>query len=234
MPPLIQTYRVIRDLMRQRAGMLRYAAQQRARNVYIHPDARIAAASGITIGDGTRIGAGAVVAANRYGFGGNDFVSSAREGRITIGRQCMIHHNTSIVSFDGSIDIGDKVSANPYTILSGGRQLVIGSHTRIAGNVTIVASSHIFDDAGKPIHEQGNHSLGIVIGTDVWIGAGVTVRDGVTVGDGAILAAGCVVTKDVQPLDIVAGVPARVIGKRGAGDVSPLSHAAPPPDEKGA
>lgn len=50
-----------------------------------------------------------------------------------------------------------------------------------------------------------------VIGNDVWIGDHVTVLRGVTVGDGAAIAAGAVVTKDVQPYAIVAGIPARVI-----------------------
>lgn len=46
------------------------------------------------------------------------------------------------------------------------------------------------------------------IGNDVWMGHNVNVMGGVTVGDGAIIAAGSVVTKDVPPYAIVAGVPA--------------------------
>lgn len=52
------------------------------------------------------------------------------------------------------------------------------------------------------------------IGNDVWVGSGVTVNRKVRVGDGAILASGCVVTKDVPPYAIVAGVPARIIKYR--------------------
>lgn len=50
----------------------------------------------------------------------------------------------------------------------------------------------------------------VVIGNDVWTGHNVNVTAGVTVGDGAIIAAGSVVTKDVPPYAIVAGVPAAV------------------------
>ena len=49
---------------------------------------------------------------------------------------------------------------------------------------------------------------GIIIGNDVWIGTNVIILAGVKVGDGAIIGAGSVVTKDVQPYSIVAGVPA--------------------------
>jgi len=49
------------------------------------------------------------------------------------------------------------------------------------------------------------------IGNDVWAGHNVNVMGGVNVGDGAILAAGSVVTKDVPPYAIVAGVPAAII-----------------------
>jgi tetrahydrodipicolinate N-succinyltransferase len=48
----------------------------------------------------------------------------------------------------------------------------------------------------------------VTIGNDVWMGHNVNVLGGVTVGDGAIIAAGSIVTKDVPPYGIVAGVPA--------------------------
>lgn len=52
------------------------------------------------------------------------------------------------------------------------------------------------------------------IGSDVWIGSNAVVMQGVTIGHGAIVAAGAVVTKDVSPYSIVAGVPAKQIGER--------------------
>lgn len=54
----------------------------------------------------------------------------------------------------------------------------------------------------------------VTIGHDVWIGFGATILTGVSIGDGAIVAARAVVTKDVPPYAIVAGVPAAVIGMR--------------------
>lgn len=54
----------------------------------------------------------------------------------------------------------------------------------------------------------------IVVGNDVWIGYEAVVMSGVTIGDGAIIGARAVVTKDVPPYTIVAGVPAKIIHKR--------------------
>lgn len=53
-----------------------------------------------------------------------------------------------------------------------------------------------------------------MIGNDVWIAAGAQVLRGVKVGDGAVLGGGTIVTKDVPPYEIWAGVPARKIGQR--------------------
>ncbi|GLK69641.1 CatB-related O-acetyltransferase [Hansschlegelia plantiphila] len=92
----------------------------------------------------------------------------------------------------------------------------------LAEHPTDFLSTHIFshgnrdrrfrDDptfAAMKSHEPfSSGPLRTTIGNDVWIGAGAIIRRGVTVGDGAIIAAGAVVTKDVAPYAIVAGVPA--------------------------
>ncbi len=52
------------------------------------------------------------------------------------------------------------------------------------------------------------------VGSDVWIGHGAKIRAGVNIGHGAVIGMGSVVTKDVAPYTVVAGVPAKEIGKR--------------------
>ena len=56
----------------------------------------------------------------------------------------------------------------------------------------------------------------MVIEDDVWLGAGVIVLKGVRIGRGAVVGAGSVVTKNIESLAIVVGVPARVVGRREA------------------
>lgn len=65
--------------------------------------------------------------------------------------------------------------------------------------------------ANKSYYEEFEN---IRIGNDVWIGARAIILDGITIGDGAIVAAGSVVSKDVPPYAVVAGVPARVLRYR--------------------
>lgn len=54
----------------------------------------------------------------------------------------------------------------------------------------------------------------VIIGDRVWIGFRAIVLPGVTIGEGAVIAAGAVVTSNVEPFSIMAGVPARKIGDR--------------------
>jgi len=88
------------------------------------------------------------------------------------------------------------------------------------------AENHNIGRTDVPIDAQGVTRQGIVIEDDCWLGGGATILAGVRVGRGAVVAAGAIVTRDVPPYAIVAGVPARVVRMRGeaahvAGDESP-------------
>ena len=107
---------------------------------------------------------------------------------------------------------------------------VIGSFCSIGQRVVIGHGNHpkdflssspffYFDELGLKTDEMPTYDKfwfmePVIIGNDVWIGDGVWIKNGVTIGDGAIIGARAVVTKDVKPYAIVAGIPADVIGYR--------------------
>lgn len=87
-------------------------------------------------------------------------------------------------------------------------QVTIGNNVRIAPYVLILDSDfHKVDDH---FSEEGINSP-IIIHDNVWIASNSTILKGVEIGEGAVVAAGSVVTKNVPPFTVVAGVPAKVI-----------------------
>lgn len=114
------------------------------------------------------------------------------------------------------------------------KNTIIGKFCSIADYVCIGGSDHVMDNLTTSPISYNRNPIGIignikispeflrcstkskktVIGNDVWIGYNAIVLAGVTVGDGAVIGAGAVVTKDVAPYSIVAGVPAKIIRYR--------------------
>lgn len=87
--------------------------------------------------------------------------------------------------------------------------LIIGDRVSIAPRVTLVTSSHPNDSRIRPFAPVVRAP--IIIEEDVWLGAGVVVLPGVRIGRGAVVGALSVVTRDVPPLNVVAGQPARTV-----------------------
>ncbi|WP_375600313.1 acyltransferase [Devosia sp. Naph2] len=113
----------------------------------------------------------------------------------------------------GEVVLGAHCTVNPYATISG--KVSCGDGVRIASHASLVGFNHGFDDPDLPIYRQKHESRGIIIEDDVWIGANAVVVDGVTIGRGAVIAAGAVVSKDVPPMAVVGGVPAKVLRYRG-------------------
>lgn len=96
-----------------------------------------------------------------------------------------------------------------------GEQTRIGNDVMMGPDCLIYTVMHRFDRTDIPMREQGYTPVRpVVIGDDCWIGSRVTIMPGVTLGRGCVVGAGAVVTRDVPPYAVVAGVPARVVRYR--------------------
>ncbi|HCS91938.1 MAG TPA: hypothetical protein DIW77_18395 [Chromatiaceae bacterium] len=133
--------------------------------------------------------------------------------RVRVGRRCVFQ------GFPGAvIDIGDGVTLNDGAYVTSLFGISIGARTSIAEYVSLRDYDHGWQDPDVPIQEQGYVGAPIRIGCDCWLGRGVFVKGGVSIGDGSVIGANAVVTKDIPPMSVAAGNPARVLRKRdGAG-----------------
>jgi galactoside O-acetyltransferase len=136
---------------------------------------------------------------------------------ISIGSNFSAMRNCSLRAEQGSLVIGDRVALNVNVAIDAslGGTIRVGDDVLIGPNVVIRASDHVYTDHGLPIRQQGHSGGEIVIEDDIWLAASVVITAGVTVGKGAVVAAGAVVTKDVEPWTVVAGVPAQPVAVRG-------------------
>jgi acetyltransferase-like isoleucine patch superfamily enzyme len=135
---------------------------------------------------GVRIDEGARVLLNTYMWHMGPMYT--RRARIAIGARTWINRRTCL-DLRGGLEIGADVSVSP--------------------EVMILTAAH---DPKDPRFKYV--SSRVVVEDHVWIGSRATIMPGVTIGRGAVVAAGAVVTRDVEPLTIVGGVPARKIGTR--------------------
>jgi acetyltransferase-like isoleucine patch superfamily enzyme len=115
--------------------------------------------------------------------------------------------------FDGSCSIGDRTWIGPQAFLDA-RNLVIEERVGWGPGAKVLGSMHSGVPADVPIIETELQIKPVHIGAWADIGVNAVILPGVTIGKGAIVGAGAVVTHDVPPFAIVAGVPAKVVRYR--------------------
>ena len=129
--------------------------------------------------------------------------------RFSIGGMSVVESYSCINNAVGDVVIGDHTRIGLHNTIIG--PVTIGSHVNLAQGITVTALNHNFSDARKCIDQQGVSTAAVTISDDVWIGANAVILPGVTIGRHSVIAAGAVVTKDVPPYSVAAGVPARII-----------------------
>jgi len=139
--------------------------------------------------------------------------------KISVGSDCRISGQTTFTARahgdeQKELEIGNNVGIGWQTTIAVGRKVTLGDNVRIAGR------SFLAGYPGHPIdpemRAQGcpdttDQVADITLEDNVWLGTGVFVMAGVTIGHGSVIAAGAVVTKDVPPMVIAGGTPAKII-----------------------
>jgi acetyltransferase-like isoleucine patch superfamily enzyme len=141
-------------------------------------------------------------------------IRNRERGKIIIGDDVKLDTSCRLIAAnDAVLKIGAGCRIGAYTIFNCGEDVSVGDHTLMAGFCYIQSSNHGIRK-GRLIKDQPHTYGRILIGRDVWLGGHVTVLAGVSIGDGAIIGAKSVVTKDIPPDAICAGIPADVVKKR--------------------
>ena len=127
---------------------------------------------------------------------------------VRIGVGSTLHMGTRFYQ-PSNISIGKDTIIGEGAVLDGRAELRIGDHVDFASEVMIYNCQH-------DIQSEDFHAVcgKVVIEDYVFVGPRAIILPGVTIGNGAVIAAGAVVTKDIPPMSIVGGVPAKVIGER--------------------
>ena len=131
-------------------------------------------------------------------------------------RICRLGKNVNIEQhayFTPQLTVGDNSGVGIDCELYG--EITIGANVMMGPEVVILTQGHAFSRTDIPMMEQGKlEPKPVTIGDDCWIGRRVMILPGVHIAEGCVIGAGAVVTKDIPPYSVAAGVPARVIKSR--------------------
>ena len=156
----------------------------------VHPEC-------MTIGDDVKLGAGSELKCN-VGYPGG----------------WMRHPHGEHVeqTFSPTLRIGDRVTATASLQVIAFESVIVEDDVMFAANVFVADGTHDFTSVDTPFKYQGVAPVAPVrIARGAWIGQNAVITPGVTIGEMAIVGANSVVTRDVAPRTIVAGVPARLL-----------------------
>jgi tetrahydrodipicolinate N-acetyltransferase len=190
-------------------GVLRHRVLGR-RSIWIGSDTVLDGADRITVSPGgaLRVGLGP--------FG----LTSERDTSVIRVREGATFHCEGVVSLQRGVRVvvdGGRLQIGHATNVNGlGTKILCAQSVTIGAGCTFSWDVQVLDNDFHALTVDGVEQPSVapvVIGDRVWIGTRAVVLKGVTIGDGAVVAAGAVVTKDVPAGAVVAGVPAKVVGR---------------------
>lgn len=115
------------------------------------------------------------------------------------------------------LKIGKGTIIGDNALLDARSGLTIGRNVNLSSNVSIYTLQHDHRDPFFKCPDPTFRKMSVKIDDRAWLGSNVIVLPGVHIGEGAVCCAGCVVTKDVEPYAVVAGIPAKKVGDRPRG-----------------
>lgn len=115
--------------------------------------------------------------------------------------------------FNPKIEIEDNVTIEQNIHLICAEKVFIGNSTLISSFVFITDLNHDFEDVSLSVMQQGLSVIPTIIDKNCFIGTGVKIMAGVHIGEHSVIGANAVVTHDIPPFSVAAGIPARVIKK---------------------
>jgi len=141
-----------------------------------------------------------------------------RPWQVRMDQRCVLQQDVwlSLGSSSAIFELGEFGFIGRGTEIEVSERVTIGRGALIAPDVYITDHNHQTRLGAGAMYEMPCVAAPVTIGADVWIGTRCVILPGVTIGDGAVIAAGAVVTRDVPPNAIAAGIPARVIRMRNA------------------
>ena len=140
-------------------------------------------------------------------------LEALREGRLELGAHALLEPGVWLTAPGSArIRIGAGTLLNLGVMVAAAELVEIGEHCMLANGCFVTDSSHRFDDPDRPVPWQGFTTEGPTrLGDNVWCGVHVAITGGVTVGERCVIGANSVVTADIPPHSVAAGVPARVL-----------------------
>lgn len=154
-------------------------------------------------------------------FGQGSYIDGPRwlvnPAAMEIGEHVRIWHHARLEAICSlpsitRLKIGDRCVIQPYVHIGAAHQVTLGKHVMIASNVFITDHDHDLSNPMDPAAvNSGLETAPVHIGAYSWLGEKVMVLKGVTIGERSVIGAGALVTRDIPPMSIAVGSPARVI-----------------------
>jgi acetyltransferase-like isoleucine patch superfamily enzyme len=142
---------------------------------------------------------------------GSPWVSN--QGQLYIGDRVRLSSSISTLELgvgpEGTLEIGDRVLINHGTSIGATKLVRIGERCNIGSQVILMDNS--FHEIDPERRDQQPEAAPVILEHNVWLAARVIVLPGVTIGQNSVIGAGSVVTRDIPPDVLAAGVPAKVV-----------------------